>query len=363
MLKDSTDFFWQASFWTGVCAFIITSLVLLALLFFKLKRQLKLRRDRTFFDEWHPLLIRTALDETALLSFPALKSGDDWRLLKLWVHLQMLLRGDASENLCKFAHELNLQSFALFFLKSPNKSEQILGLVALGYLHDETSWNLLTPLLEEPSNSTALYAAWALLKISPPRAAELVLQALMQHPTSSIVQTAALFKPFRVDLTQPWLVKFEKLCATYPASQAFESQIAWLLKIAHSINLEIPVALLIPLLQDASQIDITIGALKLIKHTDGLHAVRRLASHPDWEIRAQVAIALGRLGDDSDIERLKILTTDTQWWVRYRAAHALVYFPGIDKQALIESVSHWSDRYAKDMVWQVLAETPVAYAE
>ena len=68
------------------------------------------------------------------------------------------------------------------------------------------------------------------------------------------------------------------------------------------------------------------------------------------------ARALGRIGNTSDQALLLDLVEDRNWWVRYRAAQALASLPGLSRGDLAAMRARTSDRFAADMLDQVLAE-------
>jgi HEAT repeat protein len=70
----------------------------------------------------------------------------------------------------------------------------------------------------------------------------------------------------------------------------------------------------------------------------------------------QAAKALGRIGERADTARLVQLLADREWWVRYRAAQALVELPWLKRAELAALASGLEDRYAADMLAQVMAE-------
>jgi hypothetical protein len=47
---------------------------------------------------------------------------------------------------------------------------------------------------------------------------------------------------------------------------------------------------------------------------------------------------------------------DSQWWVRYRAARALAHLPWMDDERLRHIKGTLTDRYARDILHQVMAE-------
>lgn len=65
---------------------------------------------------------------------------------------------------------------------------------------------------------------------------------------------------------------------------------------------------------------------------------------------------LGRSGEQSDVDRLRRLLNDPQWWVRYRAARSLAALPFLNRPQLEQFAAEAADRFARDMLQHVLAE-------
>jgi HEAT repeat protein len=68
---------------------------------------------------------------------------------------------------------------------------------------------------------------------------------------------------------------------------------------------------------------------------------------------------MGRLGVPGDEQRLVELLTDRQWWVRYRAARALVSLGFVDGERMRAIQAAQSDAYARDIIEHVLAERAI----
>ena len=74
----------------------------------------------------------------------------------------------------------------------------------------------------------------------------------------------------------------------------------------------------------------------------------------------QSAKVLGRLGEREHVGLLESLLQDREWWVRYRAAQALVGLPFLGPNALREIQRRQTDRYAVDILDQAFAEVGIA---
>ena len=68
------------------------------------------------------------------------------------------------------------------------------------------------------------------------------------------------------------------------------------------------------------------------------------------------ARALGRLGAPEDRELLVEMLGDPHWWVRYHAGQALVAMPFGKLDDLTKIRTALTDRFAADMLGQVIAE-------
>ena len=102
--------------------------------------------------------------------------------------------------------------------------------------------------------------------------------------------------------------------------------------------------------------EVVSAALKQARGQELLPDVVRLCAHPAWPVRVQAASALGRLGGPAQRELLVALMRDPQWWVRYRAAQALLSGRFGDAHELAALATHLQDRFSRDILTQVLAE-------
>jgi HEAT repeat protein len=102
--------------------------------------------------------------------------------------------------------------------------------------------------------------------------------------------------------------------------------------------------------------EVVAAALKRVESPRLLPHVRRACAHGEWVVRTQAAAALGRVGDRGDRDELLRLLCDRGWWVRYRAAHALLSGRFGPAAEVAEAALALGDRYARDAVTHVLAE-------
>jgi HEAT repeat protein len=86
----------------------------------------------------------------------------------------------------------------------------------------------------------------------------------------------------------------------------------------------------------------------------------RYADSADADIRESLAKACGRLGGLEQVDLLLRLLSDRVWWVRYRAAQALLGLKGMDSARLATLRDGLADRFARDMLEQARAEAELA---
>jgi HEAT repeat protein len=291
-------------------------------------------------------------------TLPRLRRHEQWLFLKLWVRFQKTLHGDATAQLSKIAFRLGCHTIARNLLEhGHDRSEHLFAIMAPGYMRDRSAWDLLCAQLALPSSTISLYAAWALLQIAPEQAAGIVISSLLVRDDWEIVRASTLLRDSRGVLSSEMARHFSKPGVLDMLARRTTERLPQILRMAQALRLQIDPTVLQPLLDTDQPPDILIGALRLISSSRGVEAVRSHIAHPDWRVRVQVARSLGQIGDASDVPRLTVLLQDPEWWVRYRAAQALIRLPFVSRAELDALSGDFPDRYAREILQQVLAES------
>jgi CheY-like chemotaxis protein len=359
----SAQVFWQATIWIAFGTVAVIALLLIALFWLKLSKQRQNLKEEKFQATWQPILMACALSDNQPQPLPSLGKAQEWLFIKLWVRMQTTLRGAPNRRLRLLGQQMGCAPVARNLLHSQHRSEKVFALMTLAYLHEDKDWELLLTYLNQPRNSLAVYASIGLLAIDPEKAASLVIIQLLKRPDLDLLTASSVFKPYRKYLhtaLATHIIEAGQQALVRQAQEARDphtTELNWLFKIAHALDMHISTGILLPFMQASQPIDLVIGAMRLVKVPDGLQAIRQLAQHPAWQIRNQVCVTLARMGDASDLPLLTQLLMDSQWWVRYRAAQALIGLPCIDRETLKAIIASLPDRYARDMVQQVFAES------
>lgn len=345
----ASDPYVAIAFWTGLAALLLTLLLALQILRLRiLLNQRKSDKDRTFA-KWRPVL-NAALTGEPPHVLPPLTQDEQQPFLTLWIHLQASMRGEARNALNDIARRLGLDQIAREMLDKGQRAEKLLAMLMLGYLHDTQAWPPLLRLAEQNDHTLSLNALWALVRIDPQTAAEYMTPLFIEREHWALSRVATILQEANEFVAAVLAQMLPRLEAAHLARG---------LRLAEALRMDLPADFLATVLYSKS-VPIVIAGLRNVRNSDMIADVRVLLSHEDWNVRVQSAKALGRIGDRSEAGRLVPLLQDPQWWVRYRAAQSLLELPAISLQEIENLRSSLSDRFAADMLTQVMAEKGLA---
>jgi HEAT repeat protein len=341
-----TDPILAAAYWTGIAALFLT--LLLGAQIVRLRMALRRRelREARALARWRPVLSAAIVGETPA-ELPRLSDSERPHFIKLWVHLQASLRGEASLALNDVARRLGVAIDARDMLARGPRTERLLATLLLGHLRDRKSWDTLLALTNSPDVTLSLSALWALVRIDPPEAAAYLTPLFVERDDWAMSHVAGILK----EASAPVAGVLAGLLPALPPERLPRA-----LRIAEALRIVLPDDLLSGALA-AADIELVTAALRIAGTPGLLPQVRALLVHPDWQVRVLAAKALGRIGDHSDVDRLAGLLGDGEWWVRYRAAQAIAELPWLGGAELDALRAALTDRFAADILAQVIAET------
>jgi len=164
---------------------------------------------------------------------------------------------------------------------------------------------------------------------------------------------AAILSELGADaITGPLIAAIETFAGTGSARSGL-ARLLHLLEIAH---MERAAPVLRRILREANDEQAIAASLSAVRDPRDLPLVRGLVTHAAWFVRVRAAQAVGRLGAPEDRGLLTQLLSDSHWWVRYRAAQALAALPSMTASELEKIRATLPDRFASDMLKQVMAE-------
>ncbi|MFN3791026.1 HEAT repeat domain-containing protein [Massilia sp.] len=342
--EGASNTFVTVALWTGTVALIVTLLLALQIVLLRVGLRRRERRAARAVARWRPLLNQAIVGEEP--SLPSLRPSERLPFLHLWAHLQASLRGEASEALNGVARRLGVDTLSREMLARGARDERLLATLVLGHLRDRAAWPQLLPLASAADSVLSLSALWALVRVDPEAAADYLTPLFIEREDWALSHVAGILQ----QASGPVAQVLARILPGLP-----EERLPRALRIAESLRIPLPAGVLAGALHSPSSA-VVIAALRGVLDPATLAEVRALLAHDDWQVRVQAARALGRIGERSDAARLTSLLGDPQWWVRYRAAQALRELPLLSQADLKAVRASLTDRFALDMLDQVLAE-------
>lgn len=306
------------------------------------------RRTNRFTQLWRPIFQSYVVGDK--VPVPDLARVDVKRFLRLWLHYQDLLRGEAQTGLNEVAAHVHLSELAQRLLHKRSVRKRVLAISALGYLQEKKVWDELNTVVHSDHVLLSMVAARALLHIDAAKALPILLPMMITRSDWSEDKIVLLLG--EVDkqlLTAPVL----ELVPKYMTKTQELTRIVQFLGLVPSIEVSKVVRKII---NNAPDDKVISSCLQVVSHAGENDLVKRYIDHPRWHIRVQAAKALGRIGFTDDLKVLVSMLSDQEWWVRYRAAQSVLNFPGNEIKDVEEIRDGLGDPFARDILTHVMAE-------
>ena len=340
----------RAALWIGAGALLLSAVLLAAILLMRLRLAARLARERRFAEHWQPVLAACTLGVPERV--PQLETRDGPLFLALWLGAQESLRGDARRHLNALAARVGADRLAVAYVASGNPRHEMLALVAAGHLRLAGIRPLAESLAAQAPAAIALTAAQALLRIDARATLPAVLALAARREDWPIARVGAMLRECDAEDSGPALA-----AAIYAESEGRRAPgLARLLRVLGPFAAEAARPAVRAALAQVDDPEVAVAALGALWHPEDVEFARARLRHAHWPVRLAVAKALGRIGTAADRAALEELLRDPNWWVRYRAAQALARLPGMDRTVLAALRAAEQDRYAADMLGQVLSE-------
>lgn len=339
--------------WAAVIASAFTLVLFFYCLGLRVARILHERELARLRGQWWPVIARATMDDgTDDIDITSLRRGSRVMLLREWCRFRSLVTGSSCRSLQWLADDLDLLAVARRVLRRRTVSAKLLAVQALGFLRDRESWDDIVELLHHRNVTISITAATALVYIDPKSAIAMVMPLIGNRRTWPRTQVGRMLNLAGSDaVTIP-------LCGAIQNADTDEA--CRLLQFHESASMQAMDDLVAQLLLTRTDPRLIAAALKAVRGTLPNKIVERLSRHKMWFVRMQAAALLGRFGRREDYRILEPLLSDSEWWVRYRAAQAITRLPFLGPHALRKLCKRQTDRYAGDIMQQALAEVGIA---
>jgi hypothetical protein len=334
------------AFWLGV---VVIAMALLMLAVILVMRQVVMRRERNRIraaTHWHQILLDSA--QGLATSPPSLPRGDVPGFVDAWNHVHQSLGGHDDSGLQRVAREIGLEQHLSVAIDHGSFHNRVMSIVALGYLRSRNQFEKLARYLDDRSTIISLSAARALMHIDPARAVTMLVPHIVERhdwPQGGVAQI--------LHDASPSLVSKE---LSEVALRANADVAPRLVRFLADVSPTAAAPVIRNVLASHPDDHLISTCLQVMSDAGDIELIRSLLTHERWHVRMHAASALGRLGGAEDVRSLLPLLADSQWWVRYRAAQAISRLPGVEAEEMLRLRAGQTDRFACDVLDQVMAE-------
>ena len=334
------------AYWTSATAMIVVVLMLIAIVALRAALVMRERRERRVCARWRPVLAQSV--EALPPTVPRIGRLDLYMVLYLWNSVHESLRGEAKEQINKLALATGIDIFVRKLLGGRSLRARLVALSTLGHLQDKTCWNEIIVLARDSHPVVSIVAARALLMIDKDAALPMLMPLIVTRLDWPVARVAGMLKEAGPDAVSAPLIA--------ALANADERQVQRLVSYLRLIHIDQAALAIRTILATYDNPNLIAACLKVMNNPRDLDVVRKHVEHPSWFVRVAVAHALGRIGRKEDVDALLKLLGDREWWVRYRAAQALIALPFLAKQDLATIAECLNDRFARDILKQAVME-------
>lgn len=331
----------------------LTVIVLLMMTYILCLRALLLARERRYralAARWTPILLDAAASPSTPL--PGVPAGERFAFLILWNTLREQQQdAEICERMARVGAHARIDHLARALLRRRSVRKKLLAIITLGQLRDRHEWQRLCEIARSEHPLLSLAATQAIARIDADQATGMVVPLIVGHadwPAAKVATILGELGPERISAPlsravlqapaaqKPRLIQLLTLCS-YSSALAVVREL---------LGKAPPDEVIAPCLQ-------VIGAFG---ERQDLELVYQWLPHARWHVRAAAASCLGKMGAWADQAKLAPLLADRQWWVRYRAAQAIVGLAPQGDPRLRDIHGTLTDRYARDILTHAIAE-------
>lgn len=346
-----SDLILTIAYWVSIAVLALVLFLMVYILLLRALLLLKERRYREFSALWSPILLNVVKSKPSRL--PHISYVDRFSFLILWNMLRE--QKDADEKIRDWMNSVavatGVDRVAVRFLEKRSTRKKLLAVVTLGQLRDKSQWEKLRQMALSDHMLLSLAATQAIARIDPEAAVPVIVPLVVSRMGWPAAKVASILGEIGPDLVSRPLTD----AVMHAPPEAMQRLIPYLETCHDAVTLP-AVRQLLENPPDDKVIGPCLNVIGKSRDAKDLKLVRHYLAHARWHVRAHAAACLGRIGTREDEEKLVALLADPEWWVRYRAAQAIVDLPSSSMQRIHKLKEELGDRYARDILEQVIAE-------
>ncbi len=341
--------------WVSIAVVALVLFLMVYIMLLRVMLLMKERRYREFSMLWSPILLNGEKNKPGRL--PHISYADRFSFLILWNMLREGKDADAKirDWMNSVAVATGIDRVAARLLEKRSTRKKLLAVVTLGQLRDKSQWEKLRQMALSDHALLSLAAMQAIARIDPEATVSVIVPLVVSRVDWPAAKVAGILGEIGPDLVSRPLT--EAVMQAPP--EAMQRLIPYLDTCHDAVTLP-AVRQLLRNPPDDKVIGPCLNVIGKSRDAKDLKLVRHYLTHARWHVRAHAAACLGRIGTREDEEKLVALLADPEWWVRYRAAQAIVDLSSSSMQRIHKLKEGLEDRYARDILEQVIAEKRLA---
>ncbi|MCC5880626.1 MAG: HEAT repeat domain-containing protein [Idiomarina sp.] len=319
---------------------------------FRWQSRRSLLRERKLTELWQAHFHQAICDGTLAVSdMPRLKRRHRKDFLEYWSQVHAYVRGSGDKGLNELAHLVDLPRWLTRYLSDPRISVRLSAITALGYFGKATATQerYVLRALESKNRLLSITALRCLMSLNVERTlGELANRLAFMNWSDSRLVSALKEAP-----REQVLAVLDNALHDAPLPRALKCY-----RLAEQLRGYTDQQTTDTLLERFADQEAALSQfLRLVNTPSSRPQVITLLSHPSANIRAQAIMALGRIGDTSDADRLLTMLDDSDNWVRYDAAATILLLPGIGNTQIDHLLTQLDEGSPAHMLFYSLAHT------
>lgn len=304
---------------------------------------------------WLPILRN--IDADSQQKRKAIKKRDAVFVLEFWTDLRSTASQEFGKRLDQFGAIYQLEKIVIQILKPGTFTLlanpiwlQNIAITAAEWLNSPQTLRCIKLKLESRNRYLAVNACACLVKNKAQGYESALIKTLMRFPEDAPAITSQIGAAGGADVLhvlKPFLGKLPKYALMNFIALVEQSSDPSLLPIVEER------------LRNTRNNEEICALLRAIGHLGGSEQRATILPYLfyfDDEVKTQAAKSIGRIGEETDIEFITPLLSAQSWWLRYRAAKAIILLCGKNEDYVKELSATLTDPYAIDILRHTWAE-------
>lgn len=336
----------SVALWITVATLATVAVLMASIVILHLRNGWLERRRKRWEGRWLVQL----LDPDGNGTLDRIRSSQFAPFVELWNHIHDSMRGDVRRSLIQLSRNAGAVDLALARLRHGSLGERISSAWFLGNHLETRAIPILASQASNPDPFLSLTCTRALVQIEQGTQLPRLLPDLLRREDWPVPVVHDILSSIDPDILSSHMPGILLRWYPEPSPRAIRC-IAFLHEDVRAALVDALFDRTPPPSPDAEA-----ALLREIHDPSQLHLVRKGLESPHWPVIVSALNRLASMGSREDVHRLQELLGHREWWVRYRAARALVMMPDMKPIEVELMATRHPDRYGREMLRYALAE-------